>query len=364
MKRIPQNNSKDSNNEKDSIDGKSYNVNKLVSKALNLMADEKLDDAAKFFEQALLVDVGNVEILLKLGYTRFHLGDYTEALKVYDNALDIDITNAEAWNLKSLIHYEQKNYKKALDCVDKSVDSDSTYGMAWYNKACFHSIMNDITESITALKRSIEIDVKNAKKAVKDKDFLNVKMYDGFNRIIEVVVLESIRQGYHTIGAIVWTTFINKIEVESALNKLLEKGFIIKHEKKQGFHKIPMYDLVTEMTKKIGTQKMNILTIMKKLPVSIKNLKNLSQSIQILKSSIEEENMEKTINGFEPIIDSTKCGKQMAEQFFEEHREIKLLKIRLKNNGIDYLRENKKKMLELLNNIEIKITKKLRSEIT
>ena len=56
-----------------------------------------------------------------------------------------------------------------------------------------------------------------------------------------------------------------------------------------------------------------------------------------MKSSIEEENLEKTIENFDMFIDPTKHGQQMIEQFFEEHREIRLWKIRLKDRGIDYL---------------------------
>jgi hypothetical protein len=81
--------------------------------------------------------------------------------------------------------------------------------MAWYNKACFQSLLNQVPESLESLKRSIEIDVKNARKSMRDRDFLHVRTEEGFKRIEEVVVLESIRQGYHTIGAIVWTTYID-----------------------------------------------------------------------------------------------------------------------------------------------------------
>jgi len=44
-----------------------YNRKKLFKKGINLMADEKLDDAAIVFEQALRIDPNNVETLLKLG---------------------------------------------------------------------------------------------------------------------------------------------------------------------------------------------------------------------------------------------------------------------------------------------------------
>ena len=55
-------------------------------------------------------------------------------------------------------------------------------------------------EGLEALKRSIEIDIANARKAVKDRDFENARAEEGFRRIIEVVVLESIRQGYDYVG--------------------------------------------------------------------------------------------------------------------------------------------------------------------
>ncbi len=342
-----------------------YNRKKLFKQGINLMADEKLDDAAIVFEQALRIDPNNVETLLKLGYALFHLEDHAEALKVYDKILDIDVTNAEAWNLKALVHYEQKNYSKALDGVEKAIESDPTYGMAWYNKACFFSLLNQIPESIEALKRSIEIDVKNARKAVKDRDFVNLRVEEGFKRIIEVVVLESIRQGYHTIGAIVWTTFLDKSDTEDALRKLSEKGLIVKNEKREGFHRIPIYDLVQELVDKVGTEQKSLLGIkMKKLPGVVKNLKQLSHAIQAVKSSIEEEDVEKTIENFEPLIDPTKYGQEMIEQFFEEHREIRLWKIRLKDRGLFYLQDNKQKMLNVFDNIEVTVTKQLRSEIT
>src|SRR3989337_4241854 len=128
--------------EETSLTDADYNRNKLFKKGVNLMADEKLEDAVQVFEQVLRIDPDNVDALLKLGYARFHLDDHLDALRVYDKILDIDVTNPEAWNLKALVHYEQKNYSKALDAVEKAVESDPTYGMAWYNKACFLSLVN------------------------------------------------------------------------------------------------------------------------------------------------------------------------------------------------------------------------------
>ncbi|WP_299292197.1 tetratricopeptide repeat protein [Nitrosopumilus sp.] len=342
-----------------------YNRKKLFKKGINLMADEKLEEAVVVFEQALRIDPDNVETLMKLGYANFHLDDHSAALQVYDKILDIDVTNPEAWNLKGLVHYEQKNYSKALDCAEKAIESDPTYGMAWYNKACFLSLLNQVPESLEALKRSIEIDVKNARKSIRDKDFVNVRIEEGFKRIEEVVVLESVRQGYHTIGSIVWTTFLDKVDAENALKKLTEKGLIIQNEKRDGLSRIPVWDLAPNVAEKMGKEKKGLFGITRKrLPKPVKNLKELSSAIQSVKESIEEEDVEKTMEIFEEFIDPTRSGEHMIENFFDEHREIRLWKIRLKDRGVDYLIENKEKMIILFENVEVTITKQLRNKIS
>jgi len=342
-----------------------FNRNKLFSKGINLMADEKLEDASHVFEMVLRINPNDVDALLKLGYSRFHLEDYSESMRAYDKVLDIDVTNADAWNLKSLVFYERKVYGKALDCADKAIDSDPTFGMAWYNRSCYLSMLNQIPESLDALVRSIEIDVKNAKRAVKDKDFMNVRLEEGFKRIVEVVVIESLRQGYHTIGSIVWTTFLDKEDVLKCLARLMKRGLVVKHEKRQVWSTIDTYDLVPEIANKIGTIKRGMLGIpSKSLPKPVKNLKNLAEAIQLIKSSIEEEELEKTIEYCNLFVDPTKCGQEMIDDFLEEHREVRLFKIRLKDKGIDFLQDNQKKMLAMFDNMEMAVTKKLRSDLT
>jgi len=347
-----------------SLTDSDFNRKKLFSKGINLMADEKLEEASRTFEMILRIDPNDVDALLKLGYSRFHLEDYTESMRAYDKVLDIDVTNADAWNLKSLVYYERKSYGKALDCADKSIDSDPTFGMAWYNRACYLSLLNEIPESLDALIRSIEIDVKSAKRAVKDKDFMNVRLEEGFKRIIEVVVIESLRQGYHTIGAIVWTTFLDKVDVIKCLDRLMKKGLVVKHEQRKVWSTIDTYDLVPELTNKISVTKRGLLGIPKtSLPPPVKNLKVLAEAIQLIKTSIEDEDLEKSIEYCNFFIDPEKCGQEMINDFLEEHRELRLFKIRLKDKGLDFLQDNKKKMLLMLDDMEVSVTKKLRSEL-
>lgn len=340
-----------------------YNRNKHFKKGVSLMADERMEEAARAFEDALRVDPTHVPSLLKLGYTRFHMNDLSGAMEAYNKVHEIDVTNAEAWNLKGLIYYRQKNYDKALDCVEKAIDSNSADGMSWYNKACYHSLLNHIPEAIEALKRSIEVDVKNAKKAVKDKDFENIRTDEGYRRIIEVVVLESVRQGYHKVGQIVWTTMVGKLEVEDAARKLVEKGLLIKTEKSLGLQKVEEYEIVPELAEKIGVEKKSFFgTAKKPQPLVIQNLKEINEAVQSAKTAIEKGDVTEIISKLDVFIEPAKKGGQMIEYFFEEHRDIRLYKVRLTDKGSEYLQANKHKMIDLFDNIEMMITKKLRNE--
>ena len=128
--------------------------------------------------------------------------------------------------------------------------------------------------------------------------------------------------------------------------------------------KIPIYDLAPNVAERIGRERKGLFGITRKtLPRPVKNLKELSQAIQSVREAIEEADVQKTMDAFEEFTDTGKSGEQMIEMFLEQHREIRLWKIRLKDRGEDYLVENKEKMLTLFDNIEVTITKKLRSEI-
>lgn len=342
-----------------------YTRDKLYKKGVSSMADEKMEEAVQAFEGALQVDPGHVDSLLKLGYARFHMGDLAGAMADYNKVHEIDVTNSDAWNLKGLIYYRQKNYEKALECVEKSIETNPTDGMSWYNKACYYSLLNHVPEAIEALKRSIEIDVKNAKKAVRDKDFENVKADDGYRRIVEVVVLESVRQGYHKVGQIVWTTMLGKAEVEEAARKLIEKGLLIKEEKSAGLSKIEEFEIAPELAAKIGVEKKGFFGTTKKInPLLIQHLKEISEAAQAVKSALEKGDVNEVIAKMDVFIDPNKSGAQMIEHFFEEHRDIRLFKIRLTDKGYEYLQANKQKMIDLFDHIESQTTKKLRSETT
>ena len=68
------------NIENTSLTNADYQRNRLFKKGILYMADEKLEEACEKFEMILRTDPNDVDALLKLGYSRFHLEDYIESM--------------------------------------------------------------------------------------------------------------------------------------------------------------------------------------------------------------------------------------------------------------------------------------------
>src|ERR671926_192576 len=328
----------------------------LYKKGVDQMANEKLEDAIRSFELALRIDPNYVDAWIKKGYAHFHLGEYIVANTCYDKALDIDLNNAEAWNLKGLAYYKMRNYDQAITACEKAIDINPNDAMSWYNKACYLALIGKVDDAMEALKRSIEIDISFAKKAVRDRDFDNARAEEGFRRIIEVVVLEAIRQGYDYVGKIVWITGMNTEEVEDAMMRLSMKGLTLKREKKSFVSKEEYYELTKDIAEKVGTaRRSGFLGKTKEVYAPLQQLRDISQIVNRAKESVEKGEVDATLDSFDQLISPAKHGSAMIEQFFDEHRDLRLFQIRLKDKGQEYLNSHKPDLMKLIMDIDAKV---------
>jgi tetratricopeptide (TPR) repeat protein len=340
----------------DDDDTTEFQKHDLYKKGIDLMANEKLDDAVRSFELAIRVDPNYVDAWIKKGYALFHLSEYAIAISSYDRALEIDINNSEAWNLKGLAYYKMKNYDQAIRSCEKAVDIDPNDAMSWYNKACYLTLVGKVDEGMDALKRSIEIDISYAKKAVRDRDFENARAEEGFRRIIEVVVLESIRQGYDYVGKIVWITGMDSADVEDAMMRLSMKGLTIKREKRSFTSKEEFYELSKDLGDRVGMAKRSgLFGRSKEVYAPLQQLRDISEILNKAKDSVEKDDVNATIENFDQLISPAKHGSAMIEQFFEEHRDLRLFQIRLKDKGQEYLYSHKTDLIKLLSDIDAKV---------
>lgn len=328
----------------------------LFNRGRNQMSNEKFLDAVRSFELAIRIDPQFVDAWVEKGYAHFHLGEYSVAISSYNRAIELDVENAHAWNLKGLAYYKMKNYEKAIECCEKALDIDPNDGMSWYNKACYLTLSGKADEGLESLRRSIEIDIQNARKAVRDRDFESARAEEGFRRIVEVVVLESIRQGYDYVGKIVWVTGMDRAEVEDALMRLTMKGLVIKHEKRNITGKDESYELAKEIADKVGTIKRSgLFGTSKEVSAPVQQVKDIREVLGKAKESVERGELAATLDLFDELINPAKHGSAMIEQFFDEHRDLRLYKIRLQDRGQEYLNSHKSDLIDLITKIDHKM---------
>jgi tetratricopeptide (TPR) repeat protein len=328
----------------------------LYNKGINHMANEKLSDAIRCFELSLRIDPQFVNAWIKKGYTHFHLAEYSVAISCYDNALDLDINNFEAWNLKGLAYYRMNNLLKAIECCEKSIDINHNNAMAWYNLSCYLVLDGRVDDGMEALKRAIEIDISYAKRAVRDKDFENAKAEEGFRRIIEVVVLEAIRHGYDYPGRIIWITGMDKADVDDALLRLSMKGLVLRKEKKNFFNKEEYFELSKEIASKVGTLKRSgFMGKSREVSPPVQQLKDISEILAKMRDSVEQGDVQSTIEYFDKLINPSIHGSTMIEKFFNEHRDLRLYQNRLKDKGQEYLNSHKSDFIKLMIEIDSKV---------
>lgn len=332
-----------------------FQVRDLYKKGVNYMSNDKLSDAIRSFELALRLDPNYVEAWIKKGYAHFHLRDYSFAISSYDMALNIDPDNHEAWNLKGLAYYKMNNYTKAIECCTKALDSNPSDGLVWYNYACYLTLDGKIDNGMEALKRAIEIDISHAKKAVRDKDFENARAEEGFMRIIEVVVLESLRQGYDYAGKIVWATGMDSQDVQEAIMRLSMKGLVTIKQKKSITGKEEYYELSRDISDKLGEVKRSGFLKPKEYSAPIQEIKDIIEILDKSTESVKNADLNQTIDSFEQLTNPSKHGNTMIEQFFDQHRDLRLYQARLNDKGQEYLDSHKSELTALLEDIIEKV---------
>ncbi|MDW0135965.1 MAG: tetratricopeptide repeat protein [Nitrososphaeraceae archaeon] len=349
---------KDDNSKPEVAKGKDhldFQVRDLYKKGVNYMSNDKLSDAIRSFELALRLDPNYVEAWIKKGYAHFHLRDFSYAISSYDMALNIDPDNHEAWNLKGLAYYKMNNYTKAIECCTKALDSNPNDGLVWYNYACYLTLDGKIDNGMEALKRAIEIDISHAKKAVRDRDFENARAEEGFMRIIEVVVLESLRQGYDYAGKIVWATGMDSQDVQEAIMRLSMKGLVTIKQKKSITGKEEYYELSRDISDKLGEVKRSGFLKPKEYSAPIQEIKDIIEILDKSAESVKNGDLNKTIDSFEQLTNPSKHGNTMIEQFFDQHRDLRLYLARLNDKGQDYLDSHKSELTTLLEDIIEKV---------
>jgi hypothetical protein len=230
--------------------------------------------------------------------------------------------------------------------------------MTWYNYACYLTLDGRTSQGMEALKKSIELDISNAKKAVKDRDFINARMEEDYKRIIEVVILESIRQGNDYLGKIIWVTGLSREEIQDATTRLANKGLLYKNIKKSFSRYDEQYELSKELISKVGIEKRTSSKTFERKKESFfstQQIKDISKILMDASDSAERNDSNQLLSNIDKLLSPILHGTLILDYFFEEHRELRLFNSRLKENGHEYLSIHKEEISKFMLEFDKKI---------
>jgi hypothetical protein len=149
---------------------------------------------------------------------------------------------------------------------------------------------------------------------------------------------------------------MSKEDIADALLRLDMKGLVVRKEKRSFTGKEEYYELAKGLTAKIGEMKrVGLLKSKREYSAPVQEIKEILQSLDKAMEVVKLGDLSQTKEVFDQLINPTKHGSTMLEQFFDQHRDLRLFRIRLENRGQEYLTSHKSEILERLGEVREKV---------
>ena len=140
---------------------KTNKTDKYINLGNSLRVQKKLEEAVKYYRQALKLNPNNAIALNNLGVTLFELGQTEEAQKLYQKALEINPNYTDAlYNLAVLLKTQGKN-KEAEGQFRKVINNDPANIRAHGGLGQILKDQGQFDEAIKVFKTAVRIDPKN-----------------------------------------------------------------------------------------------------------------------------------------------------------------------------------------------------------
>jgi DNA-binding MarR family transcriptional regulator len=133
------------------------------------------------------------------------------------------------------------------------------------------------------------------------------------------------------------------------------KGLVTIKEKKSYLGKEVSYELSRDISDKLGETKRSGFFKSKEYSAPIQEIKDIIEILDKSVESVKNGDIDETIDSFEQLTSPTKHGNTMIEQFFDQHRDLRLYLIRLNDKGQEYLDSHKSELTNLLEDIIQKV---------
>jgi hypothetical protein len=161
------------------------------------------------------------------------------------------------------------------------------------------------------------------------------------------------------LGKIIWITGLDRVEIQDATTRLANKGLLIKNVKTTFTGKDEQYELTKELISKIGVEKRNSQTKplngKKEIFFSTQQLKDISAILYESSESSERGDLKSLLQNIDKLLNPILHGTLILDNFFEEHRELRLFNSRLRERGQEYLNMNKEEITKFMLDMDKKI---------
>ncbi len=107
-------------------------------KAELLKNQVKLKESKAVLDQCMLIDNGNIQARIELGWLALVAKNYKQALDYADAALKRDVHNAEAYYLKGMIFEDKQDTSLAISSFNTAIEQENDYYEAYIKLGLLH----------------------------------------------------------------------------------------------------------------------------------------------------------------------------------------------------------------------------------
>jgi tetratricopeptide (TPR) repeat protein len=118
------------------------NVPALVEKGIDLVSQDKGEQAITWLDKALTIDPTNLMALVGKGTALKELGLYEDAIAMYDRVLAVDPHDIYAIGGKADSLYSSGEHQQAVAWIDTALDSDPNNGRIMQVKQTLQQAVN------------------------------------------------------------------------------------------------------------------------------------------------------------------------------------------------------------------------------
>jgi superkiller protein 3 len=150
---------------------RSEDVDALVGLGDAMLNLSDVEEADKFFQQAIRLAPGDERAWCKRAHILNRKGRWGAAIQLYNRSIALKWNYAEPWMGKAEIHLRQGDYDVAVDSYDKAIKIDSSDPHGWFGKGLALEKKEDFTKAERCYRKAIKL----------NKSFHNAK--EGLERV-------------------------------------------------------------------------------------------------------------------------------------------------------------------------------------